>query len=264
MKEPSTDDLALFSDFLRGACHVAVQPPTRGGLDLAFMLSIEGQTRPHRPIRDLADMLPGRKLPFEASEQLDPQGSVADRCATLHRWMQRFPVHRWMRGEPAISGAFRSFETVRKNRNADPRLRDELAEFRFWSLATLAVRFRKLPPLLPPPDKEQRVRAAAAARTLLGLAKVTSLLSATDQQPLVRALEALQRLDDVQRRRRVDRSTEDRRYIGLLALSGRHLFGKCPPSVVRELAPLRLEGPDAVAIERWVSAVNKRSRASLV
>lgn len=213
----------------------------------------------------LSELVWGAKLPFSSDEVLGP--TRVERIAQFRRWLLCFPEFAWVCKQPAIESAARAFARVQARRSGDDRFTDDLAEFRFWRLAVFA--FEGLHARnVPPPSAEQRQQAVAAAKKLTQLASACALSSAAgiDYRKWSTFLEVLGSmgvLASVPRRRRTDEHTADRRYVNLLAFYCWEVFGDASPSVICELAALKVKNPDKVAITKLVSMVKKQRKAAL-
>ena len=251
------EQLFVLSCFLE-ACEDAAKPPrSPSGLGLC-------RDYPET-LREMLELkVPGLKdPPFQSTERLT--NDRAQRIGQLERWLHQFPAFNWLRRQPAIRAAQKTFARIQKRRKDDPKFSDDLSPFRFWSLAVWAIFVRDTRDL-PPPRADQRKKAVAAAAYLSKLAADTTLLTQAgigykEQGTLLAALERLQSLAIVARRQRTDDHSADRYYVERLARWAVLEFGDAPPALVCELAALRVRNPDKAAIARLVSKY-KRARAS--
>lgn len=213
--------------------------------------------------RTLAEVLEGRKPPFETAETLE--GDRAARIAQLAAWLHRFPAFVWLRQQPALASGFEAFKRVSKRRPEQAKFADDCAHFRYWAFAAEAVMVLELRSM-PQPAAGQRRRAGAAAQKLGEIVNATSLLSLagidyTTARAFVFVLERIQALATHRRRKRFDAHYDDRAYINILALIAYLGFGDAPPSVVCEVAALKVRNPDKVSITKQVSDFKKAQRA---
>lgn len=184
-----------------------------------------------------------------------------ERIIQLEAWLHSFQAFQWLYRQASIQSARKSFEVIRKRRRSDPRFADDLAIFRFWSLAVYAAFAMDLI-YLPAPSADERNQAIAAAKRLRRIASTTTLLSASgisDVRNFLLKLEALEGLDTAKRRKREDTHTSDRKFIEDIAKEADRLFGDVSPALIYELAALKVKNPDKTAITKMVSEY-KRSR----
>jgi hypothetical protein len=117
----------------------------------------------------------------------------------------------------------------------------------------------------PQPDAEQRKAVAAAAKRLLRVASKTRLSSAAgigfEQWRTVQlGLESLGSIEATfvaTRRERFDAHSGDREFVKLVAMIADHTFGYVSPTIVCEVAALKVNNPDKTQIQKQVSEFKK-------
>lgn len=201
--------------------------------------------------------------PFNAVETLP--GDRVGRIAQLTVWLHRFPAFDWMSRNAVLESGLACFRRIQKRRRGEPLFADDLAEFRYWRLATWALRCLPANPKRRP-SADQREQAIAAAKKLLYLAQVTALaresgVPAEEWQVFLGGLERVKSLAGIKRRKRYDTFSADRHYVELLAVGALTEFGDAPPALICELASLKVRNPDKVAITKQVSEFKRRRAA---
>jgi hypothetical protein len=219
-------------------------------------IALRGKLHPET----LADVLgKDRQLPLDSAETLGQDRAA--RIKQLTTWLMRFPAYMWMNKQPEIRAGLEAFRRVQQKRKADPKFSDDLALFRYWGFAVFAVMILNSRPLVPSLAHE-RQKAVAAARLLGEMALRTALLRDAgvgypESSGFLTALGKLEALAALKRRNRTDAFTPDREYVKNLTWHAMQVFGDAPPSLVYELASLKVSNPDKVAITRQVSDYKK-------
>ncbi|RYE02130.1 MAG: hypothetical protein EOP50_00790 [Sphingobacteriales bacterium] len=203
-------------------------------------------------------MGPGQACPQDDGARLG--NSRSDRIRQLELWLNQFEAYKWLKRQPAASGALTSFVVIQKRRKTDAKFADDLALFRFWKLGVFAAMFMdsKFP---TQPSADDRTKAVTAAKQLLAVAKRTTLLRDAgiefpQSEQFRQGLASIARLS-VERRKRVDAHADDRLYVQMLAAEADRLFGDVPPSLICAFAALKVKNPDKAAITRRISEYKK-------
>lgn len=247
--------------FFLESCEKAANPPPAPSCVLRNpRLSAPPKPRPHP--ETLADLLHGEPAPFEATERLG--GDRAGRVAQLYLWLEQFPGFAWMKEQPALIEGLKTFNRIQKRRKHESKFVDDVATIRFWLFAGWAVlgTNRKSK---PPPTAGERIKAAAAAKTLRDIANKTTLFKAAgikypESDTFVQALDRLHTLATVRRRPRTDEFTNDRKYVEFLAEVAIWIFDDAPPALICEVAALKVKNPDKTSITKQVSAFKQTLR----
>lgn len=277
---PSVEQFNLLRRFLEACENAAVPPsiplPAQDSAMPAGLLGA-GTMAPPRPTQSLMeralslrpppvtliDLLGDVPVPFEASERLGADRS--GRVAVLEAWMRRFPAFVWMSKQPSLRAGHDALLRISKRRAHDPKFSDDISVFRYWLFAVWAVMFINAK-AKPQAIASERQQATAAAAKLIDLSRSTTLLqdaglNYSDSKSLLQALEQLQSLSTVKRRKRTDSFSPDRLFVENLAWRLVTLFGDAPPAIVCEVAALKVRNPDKVTITKQISEYKRRRAA---
>jgi len=211
----------------------------------------------------LTEMFLGDAPPFDEPKCLPP--ARADRIALLRRWLSQLPAQKWLEQQQPIAQAHQSFRRIQGRRTSAQGYREDLAEFAFWWVAHQAWLFRR-GKRRPPPNAEDRQRAADAARTLLRLYDETDLLPAEivpweSRDRVVDALRCIQAHSGLARRKRQDSNTSVRDFVELLSEFLWRAFGDVSPAIVCELVQLHGAAPDQTEMTKRIASWKKGRRA---
>ena len=273
--KPTSQEIHALYIFLGGCERAATPPPPplqrapnigllglHGGImQAAPTESLLGQAQ---YARSLADVMLDDSPPFTAAEELS--GDRAARISQLNTWLERFPAFIWLNRQPEISGGLAKFHSVCRRRKQQPTFSDDLAIFRYWKLALSAVVLMDVKPMRQP-SANQRRQAGMASQTLLDLIGETAILKAAgiDHKEGAAFISTIHKIISLAskpsgwRADRNDAYTSDRIYIANLAESADREFDDIPPSIICELAALKVNNPDLTQITKQISEYKKDS-----
>lgn len=269
---PTFDELFQLRTYLESCEAAAVPPPAPDEASDASesrgLLSLFAPSRPRVGLaaRTLLGSPPAAEklsdLLSASALQLPDDGKRLgarrdDRIAQLEEWLASFAAFSWLKEQPSVQSALKSFHTIRKRRKTEKNFTDDLAVFRFWQLAVFAATFMDSR-FRPAPDVDQRTQAIAAAKRLRAIASTTTLLNEAGigfpaDTKFMEGLAALEALSSIEKRERVDAHTNDRKFVRMLSAEAHRLFGDIPPALIYELSALKVKSPDKTAITKQVS-----------
>lgn len=249
--------LVAFLDNCGRAANPPKLKPKNAIMDLLALSPVADSLLRSPEIRTFDDMMQRGQWPIEGGETLPPTRD--GRISTLSDWMTRFPAHAWLRTQPHVSSALKSFRLVQKRSKSNVKLNDDLADLRFWQCAAHAGFSRDIVHR-PSPDAAERKSAVKAARRLRQLCTSTKLLTDVGlawnrQNVFLDLLDKVISVQEVEMRPRSDSHSADRDFIDQLTQATYRIFDQAPPSVIVALAGLRIASPDPVSITKRVKAM---------